>query len=99
MAILTTFEVHGDPDEIVAIQEEKIVPRARQVAAENGGISNTVVKTDDGIMVVNLWENEEGMKKAAEQIMPIAQEAGLEQVGWRQYEVLRHRTPEADIEA
>ncbi len=93
MAILTMFEVHGDPDEIVAAQEEKIAPTAARVAAENGGISNTVVKTDEGVMIVNHWESEEGMRKASEQIRPIAQEAGLEQVGWRQYEVLRHRTP------
>jgi hypothetical protein len=93
MAILTMFEVHGDPDEILATQEAKIVPEARRRAADNGGISQTVVKTEDGVMIVSLWENEEGMRKVSEQIRPVAQEAGLEQVGWRQYEVLRHRTP------
>jgi hypothetical protein len=39
MAILTMSEIHGDPDEIVAVQEEKIVPEARRIATENGGIS------------------------------------------------------------
>jgi hypothetical protein len=92
MAILTTFEVHGDPDEILAKQEEKIVPEARRLAAENGGIWQVVAKTDNGVMMVNLWENEDGMRRVAEQIGPIAEEAGLQQVGWRQYEVLRHRT-------
>jgi hypothetical protein len=62
MAILTMFEIHGDPDEIVAVQEEKIVPEARRIATENGGISNTVVRSDNGVMVVNLWESEEGMQ-------------------------------------
>ncbi len=93
MAILTMFELHGDPDEIVGKQDEVIAPEAARVAAENGGISNTVVKTDEGVLVVNLWENEEGMRKASERIGPMAREAGMEQVGWRQYEVLRHRTP------
>jgi hypothetical protein len=92
MAILTTFELHGDPDEILATQEEKIVPEARRLAAENGGVWQTVVKTDDGVMMLSLWENEEGMRRVSEQIRPIAEEAGLQQVGWRQYEVLRHRT-------
>jgi hypothetical protein len=92
MAILTMFEVHGDPEEILATQEEKIVPEARRLAAENGGIWQTVVKTENGVMMVNLWESEEGMRRVAEQIGSVAQEAGLDQVGWRQYEVLRHRT-------
>ena len=91
MAILTMFEVHGDPDEILATQEEKIVPEARRLAAENGGVWQTVVKTKNGLMMLNLWDNEEGMKRVAEQIRPIAEKAGLEQAGWRQYEVLRHR--------
>jgi hypothetical protein len=94
MAILTTFEVPGDPDEILAIQEEKVLPKAPELAAQNGGISNTVVQTDDGNMVVNLWESEEGIRKVADEVSPVAQEAGLEQDGWRHHEVLRHRTPE-----
>lgn len=93
MAILTMFEVHGNPEELVALGDEKIAPRMLTLAAENGGLSNTVVKTDDGIMIVNLWESEEGMRKVSEEIRPIAQGEGMEQVDWRQYEVLRHRTP------
>jgi hypothetical protein len=94
MAILTMFEIHGDPDELMAKMDEHTEPKARRAAAENGGISNTVVKTDDGVMVVNLWESAEGMQRVAAEIGPIARDAGLsEQVGWRQFEVLRHRTP------
>jgi len=95
MAILTMFEVHGDPDEIVAIQDEKIAPRGMELAPQTGGISNTIVKTDDGVMIVNLWESAEGMEKFASEIRPIAQEAGLEQVNYQMFEVLRHRTPDA----
>lgn len=96
MAILTMFEVHGDPEEIVAKQEEAIVPRAMELAPETGGISNTIVKTDDGVMIVNLWESEEGMQKFAAEIRPLAQEAGIgEQVNYQRFEVLRHRTPGA----
>jgi len=94
MAILTMFEVHGDPDEIVAKQDEAIAPRAMELAPQTGGISNTVVKTDDGVMIVNLWEDEEGMQKFAAEIRPLAQEAGIgEQVNYQTFEVLRHRTP------
>ncbi|MBA2241206.1 MAG: hypothetical protein H0W09_08225 [Solirubrobacterales bacterium] len=95
MAILTMFEVHGDPDEIVAKQDEAIMPRAMELAPQTGGISNTIVKTEDGVMIVNLWEDEEGMRKFSEEIRPLAQGAGLEQTNWRMFEVLRHRTPDA----
>ena len=45
-------------------------------------------------MVVNLWENEEGMEKVGAAIGPMASEAGIgERVGWRMFEVLRRRTP------
>jgi hypothetical protein len=37
MAILTMFEIHGDPDEIVAVQKEKIVPEARRIARRTAG--------------------------------------------------------------
>lgn len=94
MAILTMFEVHGDPDEIVAKQEEAIRPRAMELATETGGISNVVVKTDDGVMIVNLWESEEGMQRFASEIRPLAVEAGIgDQVNYRKFDVLRHNVP------
>lgn len=92
MSILTIFELQGDPDQLLALQEEKIAPIVVPLATENGGISNTVVKTDDGLMIVNHWENEEGMEKVAAEVRPQALEAGLPApTNWRQYEVLVHR--------
>jgi hypothetical protein len=91
MAIFTLFEVHGNSEEIVALQE-KFLPAAR-IAEENGGISHTIVETDHGIMVVNVWETEDGMRNAAEKIGALARQAGVEEVGWRQYDVLHHGTP------
>jgi hypothetical protein len=94
MSILTMFELHGDPDELFALQEEKIVPIVEPLAAQNGGISSIVVKVDNGLLVVNHWENEEGMEKVAAEVRPQATAAGMpEPANWRQYEVLAHRTP------
>jgi hypothetical protein len=74
--------------------DEHIEAEASRLAAENGGISNTIVRTDQGVMVVNLWENEEGMEKVGAAIGPMASEAGIgERVGWRMFEVLRQRRP------
>jgi hypothetical protein len=94
VAILTTFEFHGDPDQLVARMDELLGPDAIRASARNGCISSTVVKTEAGIMVINLWESEEGSCKNSEKIGPPGGEPGFgEQVGWRQFEVLRHRTP------
>jgi hypothetical protein len=94
MSILTIFEVHGDSDELFAMHQETIVPLAETTATENGAISSTVVKTDDGLMIVNHWENREGMEKTSAEIRPKAAAAGLpEPTNWRDYEVLDHRHP------
>jgi heme-degrading monooxygenase HmoA len=64
------------------------------LAAEHGGISNTVVKTENGVLVVNHWESEAGMEAFAAVMRPKAEAAGSgEQVGWKKYEVLQHRVP------
>jgi hypothetical protein len=92
VAILTTFEIHGDVDELAAQHRDVIDPIAQPIAEENGNTSHTVVKTDKGIMIVNLWENEEGMEKTAAAVRPKAEEAGLPAPqNWCKYEVLRHR--------
>lgn len=94
MSILTMFELHGDPDELFALQEEKVEPIVRPVATENGAISSITVRTDDGLMVVNHWENEEGMERVSAKVRPQVEEMGMPApANWRQYEVLAVRTP------
>lgn len=91
MAILTTFRQSGDPDELFALMQDKLADVAREAGAANGRISSTIVRTDSGIMLVNVWESEEGMERTAEQVGPIAREAGLpQQEDWQRYEVLAH---------
>jgi hypothetical protein len=64
MAILTTFKHTGNPDEMLKLAEDKVRPAARQAGGEEGQISSTIVRTEDGIMLINLWETEEGMRRA-----------------------------------
>jgi hypothetical protein len=49
MAILTMFEIHGDPDELLS-QMESAVPadEVQQMAGQHGGISNSVVRPTRG---------------------------------------------------
>lgn len=91
MSIVTIFDVHGDADQILALQDEKIDSVIRPVAEKNGGISHIAVKTDNGVMVINHWEDEEGMERAAQEVRPQMEEAGLPTPeNWRSYEVARH---------
>jgi hypothetical protein len=92
MSILTMFDLRGDPDELLATQDEKMDSVIRPISEENGIISSLVVKTDDGIMVVNHWESKEGMEKAFAEIRPQMQEAGMPAPeNHRENEVLRDR--------
>jgi hypothetical protein len=95
MAILTMFEVHGDPDELLSKMESVVADdEMQQMAKQHGAISNTIVRTDEGIMIVNQWESEEGMRAMAAEMRPKVEGSGVApQVDWRMYEVLRHRTP------
>lgn len=89
MAILTTFRVSGDPDELLRIVREELQSLVEEVAPANGRTSSTIVRTDTGLMIVNVWENEEGMRRTAERVGPIARERGMpEQEDWHMYEVL-----------
>lgn len=93
MAILTIFEIHGDPDQLLAqmdaaVSEEEMAA----AAARHGGISSTMVRTEQGIMLVNHWQSEEGMEAMAAEMRSKVEAGGVgPQVDWRMYEVLRHR--------
>jgi hypothetical protein len=97
MAILTTFKHAGDPEELMRLADEKVRPAAQEAGAEHGQISSTIVRTDDGIMLLNLWESEAGMRRASERIGPVARASGLPpQQDWQMYEVIVHMAPAAD---
>ncbi len=94
MAILTMFEVHGDTDQLVARMNELFDAEADKLAGEHGGISNTVVRTEEGVMVVNRWESQEGMEAFAAVMRPKVGMGHIgEQTGWRKFEILIDRTP------
>jgi hypothetical protein len=92
MAVLSIFKILGDPDELFAMQQEKIAPAAREYAANNGGIAHFTARTDDGLLIVNAWETADAAQGAGEAIMPIAREAGVSQSDYQQYEILNHET-------
>lgn len=91
--VVSIMEFPGDPEELREKTRE-IDEIARRKAAEYGGISSTVVRTDDGVMIINMWDNAEGRHKMGDdpEIRQAIQDAGLPPPSAKGYEVLEHRT-------
>jgi len=90
MAVVSIMKMQGDPDELARKLREQVRPIAQELAPKHGGLGNIVAKTSDGIMVINLWENEEGRHAMAEepQVREALQAADLPAPGFEGYEVL-----------
>ena len=65
MAVVSMMKVSGDTDELAGNIREHLGPVGREVAPGLGGLGTIVCKTDDGVLVINLWENEEGRHQMA----------------------------------
>jgi len=93
MPVLSMMRMEGDPDDLAAKIGEHVAPVAERLAPGHGGLLNIVAKTDDGILVVNLWESEEGRHAMAQEpeIQQAVQGAGLPQPAFEGYEVVTIR--------
>jgi hypothetical protein len=74
MPILVTFKLLGDPDELLRQKQEKIDPTREKVGREHGGLDHLVAKTDEGLLVIDLFESQEGMQAVFGAISAKAQE-------------------------
>jgi hypothetical protein len=94
VAVVSIMEFSGDPEEL-KVQMSNVEEVASRKAAEYGGVSSTVVRTDDGIMIINMWSDAEGRHKMAEdpEVRQAIQDAGMPPPSAKGYEVLEHRTP------
>jgi len=94
MAVLSVMSIEGDAYELVARFTETLEPVGRRRAPIYGGISSTVVRTDDGITIYNLWETEEGRHRMAEdaEVRAAIEAANFPTPHFTGYEVLVHGT-------
>jgi len=94
MAVLSVMSIQGDADELLARLQTTIDPVAAAKAPRYGGISSTVVRTDDGIKIFNLWETDEGRHQMADdpEIQAAVREAGFPAPSFTGYEVLVTRS-------
>ena len=74
MPVVSMMRIAGDPEDLLARMAEHIGPVSDRLAEKHGGLLNVVARDgDDGILVVNLWESEEGRQAMARE--PEIQEA------------------------
>ncbi len=64
MQRLTIIRTQGDPDQLLAAKREHIDPVASQKAGQYGHILHLAARAPDGMVVINLWESEEGSEQA-----------------------------------
>jgi hypothetical protein len=73
MAVVSIMKFAGNSDELAAKLREYVRPVGMELAPKHGGLGTIVARTDEGVMVINLWENEEGRHAMAEE--PTVKEA------------------------
>ena len=94
MAVLSVMSIQGNPDELLARMQATIEPVAARKAAQYGAISSTVVRTDDGIAIYNLWTADEGRHAMADdaEMQAAVKAAGFPTPSFTGYEVISRRT-------
>jgi len=102
MPVVSMMRMSGDPDDLATRLREHVEPVARRLAPQHGGLGNIVARTGDGVLVINLWENEEGRHAMAAEpeIQEALRGAGLPAPDFEGYDVIAHVIrPEAVTEA
>lgn len=66
MQRLTIMRTFGQPEDLLAAKREHIDPVVKAKAGEYGHILHVAALAPDGMIVVNVWESEEGAEQAAE---------------------------------
>ncbi len=64
MRRLTIIRTPGDPDRLLAAKREHIDPVMERKGPEYGNIFHVAARGPDGMIVLNLWESEEGSEQA-----------------------------------
>lgn len=59
MQMLSIARFRGDADELLRRKRERLDPALVPIARDHGRRWQVVVQTEDGLMLVNLWESDE----------------------------------------
>jgi hypothetical protein len=79
VAVVTLMRFSGDPDELEAKVREHVEPVSSRLSPKHGRLGNVLARAADGIVVINLWESEEGRRamSAEPEIQAAVAGAGL----------------------
>jgi len=91
--VVSIMECSGDPEELMS-KMSAVEEVASRKAAEYGGVSSTAVRTDDGIMIINMWSDNEGRHRMGDdpEIRQALQDAGMPPPTAKGYDVIQHQT-------
>jgi hypothetical protein len=98
MAVVSMMRISGDPDELAAKLSEHLTPVGERLAPKHGGLGTIAARTDDGLLVINLWKNEQGRNDMAQEpeIQEAIRNAGFPAPAFEGFEVITYRfLPEA----
>ena len=79
MAYLTIHRLNGDPDELLRRKQTKFGPVTSRLAPDYGAIFSVTAKTEDGLLIVNLWDSPQGPVQFAQvpEVLGAQQASGL----------------------
>jgi hypothetical protein len=101
MAVVSMMRFAGDPDELRAAAQEHVDPVTKRLGEKHGMLANIVARTDDGVLVINLWENEEGRRAMAAEpeVQQAVLAAGFPPPDFEGFEVVSLRIAERAVAA
>jgi hypothetical protein len=95
MPVVSMMRMAGDPDDLLARSTEHLMPVSEPLATKHGGLLNIVARDgDNGILIINVWETEEGRQAMAREpeILEALSAAGLPAPAFEGYEIDTIRT-------
>lgn len=92
MPVVSMMRMQGNAEELLE-KMRGVDEVAERLAPGHGGLLNIVARTEDGILVINLWETEEGRHALAEEpeIQQGIQATGLPRPAFEGFEVIAIR--------
>lgn len=67
MAYLTIHHLPGDSVELSARKRERFDPIVAPLARRHGAIASLTAETEDGLLIVNVWESPSGAARLREE--------------------------------
>jgi hypothetical protein len=101
MPVVSMMRFTGDSDELAARVREHVKPVSERLAPRHGGLGTIVARTPNGIVVINLWESEDGRDamSAEPEIQQAVAAAQLPRPDVEGFEVLDLRILESAVAA